>query len=398
LVRVSISIKKIFFIPFMEKLSDYLCPVALPKQPYHSHQWGNNLALYRQALPDLSLVQLAIIGISASDEGEQNPNAADAVRQQLYSLYNPENLFAVADLGNIQPCPSPNDTQYALSAVVETLLKNRIVPIIISNNAAHSIGQFWGHAALPHKVNMVAFDQKIAWLPDHTNKPEMPAHDNYLNPILSHQQLGDFAHLAHQRPFIDPTIDKMLEKRHFEHYGLGELRPDIQEVEPIVRHKSLLSFNLNAIRQADATATLHAPPAGLSAEEALAIARYAGLSDHIKSVGLYGYQTQLDKRAQTAHLIAQMIWYFVAGFYSRKSDLPENDNKRYLRYIVNFKDSDHEIEFLKSKKTDRWWMRIPSTQQMQGYVWQPCSYNDYQIACHGEIPDRWLKALMRHEH
>ena len=41
--------------------------------------------------------------------------------------------------------------------------------------------------------------------------------------------------------------------------------------------------------------------------------RYAGISDKVTSFGIYEYNAKFDEKDQTAHLIAQMIWYFIEG-------------------------------------------------------------------------------------
>lgn len=387
----------------MQQLQQYLSPVSLPVAHYEQHQWGDNLLIYQKEneFPDLSKVHLAIIGVHLPNETiAQDIEAALNVRRELYDLYNAEMAFSVADLGNIRPCPRPIDAQYALAAVVEILLKQQIIPIIIGNAHSYCLGQYWGHAATQKAINVAIFDRKMDISAISADKQMLEGmgystDDTFLSMILKHPHLSDFAHLAHQRALISPVYYHILEKRNFDLYGLGELRPDIQEVEPAVRNRHLVAFDLSAIRQADAPATIYAPPAGLNAEEALAIARYVGLNDHLQSFGIYGYQPQSNPHCPTARLVAQMIWYFVEGFYSRKNDFPEKDDKRYLRYIVNFKDNDLEIVFLKSKKSDRWWMRVPTKNNEQGYILYPCSYNDYQTACHDEIPERWIKALLR---
>ncbi|HZX62395.1 MAG TPA: hypothetical protein VFE66_04200, partial [Bacteroidales bacterium] len=95
----------------------------------------------------------------------------------------------------------------------------------------------------------------------------------------------------------------------------------------------------------------------------------------------------------TAQLVAQMIWYFVEGFYNRPNDFPFKNDEDYIRYRVAITDHKEELTFFKSKKTDRWWMEIPlkSEQRIkyQRHYLVPCSYQDYQTACTNDIPDRW---------
>ena len=65
----------------------------------------------------------------------------------------------------------------------------------------------------------------------------------------------------------------------------------------------------------------------------------------------------------------------------------------YMKYRVTIKDHKEELTFFKSKKTDRWWMEIPMESEKriryQRHYLVPCSYQDYQIACSNDIPDRW---------
>jgi hypothetical protein len=49
----------------------------------------------------------------------------------------------------------------------------------------------------------------------------------------------------------------------------------------------------------------------------------------------------------------------------------------------------NDTSFLKSKRTGRWWMRLPDG----NYV--PCSYKDYTAAANGDMPERWMREQER---
>jgi len=56
------------------------------------------------------------------------------------------------------------------------------------------------------------------------------------------------------------------------------------------------------------------------------------------------------------------------------------------------------VIFVKSKKTDRWWMQVPyptggSRNERSHLV--PCSYEDYKIAVSGEMPDLWWRTYQK---
>ena len=98
----------------------------------------------------------------------------------------------------------------------------------------------------------------------------------------------------------------------------------------------------------------------------------------------------------TVNLSAQIIWHFIQGVNQRKLDYPFSSIKSYSKYIVNIPQAEHEINFYKSPKTDRWWLEVayPDAKYPRS-LYIACTYNDYKMACNGEIPDRWLKNYQR---
>ena len=148
-------------------------------------------------------------------------------------------------------------------------------------------------------------------------------------------------------------------------------------------------------RMADAPAIRNATPNGLYAEEACQIIRYAGLSDRVRSIGFYEMNPEHDVRDQTSQLVAQMIWYFVNGYYQRKQDDPRENEKDFTKFTVSMK-NEEDLVFMKSRKSDRWWVQVPYIdKQIEGNWMVPCSYADYEMACNDEIPDRWIRAFQR---
>ena len=136
---------------------------------------------------------------------------------------------------------------------------------------------------------------------------------------------------------------------------------------------------------------------GLTGEDSCKIMRYAGISDKLTATGVFEYNQSLDENNQTAKLVAQMIWYFLEGYKARKKELNPNV-KDCVKYTVAFDDGKNEIVFYKSNNSGRWWMGVPfkreKKQSLQKYF-VACSYQDYEKANHGEIPERWIKTLRK---
>ncbi len=385
-------------------LQNYLSPLApnfFPPDRYAPNQWGSKLRRYTNKgdMDGLETAQIAVMGvlptINTDNDNDNNNNtaAADKVRPHLYELYNRETDYRIADIGNVQGGNTPHDTLHAISAVVEILLRRKIIPIIIGHEHYQTVGQFWGHGMLEKPVSIILFDQKLDF---GQKESELSAH-SFLYKILHDPRLYHFTLAAYQRYLVNADMIDTLEQLNFECYNLGDVRKNVQEAEPMVRQMQMVSFDLSSLKYVYAPAAADAGPNGLNGEDACSIMRYAGMSDYVSSLGLYGYCYQKDKDQQTARLLAQMIWYFSDGFYNRKYDFPEIDHKHFLQYIVHLKDSDHELRFLKSRKSDRWWMSVPAQGLPNEIAIVPCSYNDYQAACRDEIPERWLKAVLRYQ-
>src|ERR1041384_3222256 len=103
--------------------------------------------------------------------------------------------------------------------------------------------------------------------------------------------------------FQHPRMLETMDKIRFDCYCVGSVKENIDEMEPVIRNSSLLSFDISAIAHAYAPANFVSPN-GLNGEEACVLMRYAGMSPNINSVGIYGYDVQHDKDELTAKQIA----------------------------------------------------------------------------------------------
>ena len=224
---------------------------------------------------------------------------------------------------------------------------------------------------------------------------------SFLSKIILHQPnfLFNYSNIGYQSYFVDENALELMKKLYFDVYRLGYVRNSLEEVEPIVRNADMLSFDISALRQSDAPGNKNSSPNGFYGEEACQITRYAGLSDKLTSIGFYEVNPLCDNNQQTTHLVAQMIWYFIDGYYNRKKDYPIGDTSEYTKYRVSIQDDKHEIIFHKSNKSDKWWMNVPYPAnkkiKYERHHLVPCSYNDYQMACKDDVPDRWWKAYRK---
>lgn len=386
-------------------LHNYLTPVNLQyisnNTNYSVRQWHKHLQIYinKEELPDITNIQLAIVAVSH----QGNYESLSPIRKHLYSLYNWQQQLSIADLGNVKVADSRSDTYFNLRMALIYLLRNNIIPIIIGTDHDATYGQFAAHTHIEPLVDVVVFDQHIDLQGYHdienSTDNELLQNQSFLYKLLTQKpNLFNFTHIGYQQYLVDSAMVDTLEALHFDCYSLGQIRESLREIEPLTRQAQMISFDLAAIRSSDAPGVSQQSPSGFTGEEACRIARYAGLSDYVSSFGIYDYNSQTDPHQQTAMLIAQMIWYFAFGVENRKNDIPKLNSSQYLKYIVHLKETDYELSFIKSKRTDRWWIQFKLPDNINGiptYRYIPCSYADYQTALKDDIPERYLKTMLR---
>jgi arginase family enzyme len=379
----------------MKDLDIYLSPVrpGVWGNTDEGTQWNNNVNVFVDSIPDLEHAKIAIIGVKETRgsefDSEDNPTDIDEIRNYLGHLEWFERFPKIVDLGDILAGENLTDTYFALETVVNQLVKKDIIPLILGGSQDLTYAQYKGYESLEQLVNLVNIDYKI----DIGEVEDTMNSGNYLSKIIAYQPnfLFNFSNLGYQVYFNSENKLKLIEKMFFEAMRLGELSQQIKYSEPLIRNADLLSFDLKSIKSFYLPGNNLPMPNGLDGEQACQLMWYAGLSDKLSSVGLYGFNN--DEKSIGAQLVAQMIWYFTDGFAQRKGDFPKSNVKKYLKYTIQIDEGDHELIFYKSPKSDRWWVEIPYPDGKEARYYRhlivPCNYEDYQLASNGEMPDIW---------
>ncbi len=367
-------------------LQNWLSPISLPTskskgENIRKQEFGSKIQIFEKRFPKLKNTRIAIIGIGARQ--------ANQVREELYKLSFPFKKLKIADLGNVK-----NEQISFLIPIITELLDSGIFPILIGNKENLTLAQFKAHKNRQQLVNLAIVDEQVRCDPD--EKPTSKFY--FLNDLLrvKHPSLFHLDIIACQSHFISSPSRALPSTTHFDFSRLGKVRNNIETVEPLARDADLLSFSLSAIKQSEAPGQVEPSPSGLFSEEACQICRYAGISDKLSSMGIYGYAPEKDTNCQTAKVIAQMVWYFIDGFVNRKGDYPISSDG-LTEYIVDMKSMQQNLTFWKSEKSGRWWIQVPvkTKKKHQRHRLIPCSYIDYKMTCQDEIPERLLVAFKR---
>jgi formiminoglutamase len=378
-------------------LNNYFNPVELDKpentEILSDSILGKNIRVNTPSTPidEISNYNIAILGIP-EDRNSSNKGASlapDNIRTKLYQLYKINDKLKIIDLGNLKEGNTYNDTYYGLRDILIELLNNQVISVIMGGTQDLTYATYLAFEHYKSNVNLITVDSVID-----LDEDRFDAKSFLSKIILNNERVFKYVNLAHQQYLNDQRILKKINSLFFDSVRLGLIRSDISMVEPILRDADLLSFDISAIKQSDAPANSYASPNGLHAEEACQIAKYSGLSDSISSFGIYELNPIYENNNQTAHLAAQIIWYFIDGYSVRKIEDPLTDNKNFKVFIVSHKDMEYEITFYKSLITNRWWMAVPKADSSTPFI-IACSHEDYQQACKHEIPDLWWKSYQK---
>lgn len=358
-----------------------------------------NIRIFGEKMPSYKDAHLALIGIREERGNSRNRGAAngpDEIRKKLYNLKRGTGSYQIVDLGNLNVGHDLEETYTRISEVCRILLESNVLPVLIGGTHDLDYGQYCAYETLEKLVSFLNVDAFL----DLEDKSEAEAAQHHIHRILLHEPnyLFSYAHLAYQTYLIDPLAVSVLDKLYFEAFRVGQLRNNLQEMEPVIRTADLLSFDITAIRSSDARGNALAQPFGLTGEEACQICWYAGHNEKLSSIGFYEYNPEYDDvQKNTAAVVATMIWYFIEGFYCRKNERNFRSND-FLKYTVAMPSEPEAISFYKSKFSEKWWMEVPYPNGQERYARNsivPCSYNDYQTAIKGEVPERYISTLAK---
>lgn len=374
---------------------DFLSPVDNEIIQYISslstQNMGSKVAFHTDKdFPDLDKIKIAIIGVpeNRGDKKAYQEVNLEFIRKEFYGLFPGNWQSSIADLGDILPGNSLEDTFFALKKVTSRLLKKGIVPIVIGGSQDLIYPLYRAYDDLEQMVNLVSIDSKF----DFGKQDGNISADSYMSKIIVDEpnNLFNYCNIGYQTYFNSQEEIDLIEKLYFDAYRLGEISSNISLAEPVLRDADLVNIDLTTIKTSETGNFTNFTPNGFNGKEICSLARYAGISDKVTCFGVFNH----DNSKQESVLIAQIIWYFIEGFNFRSNEYPFGSKEMYSKYIVPLEEE--ELVFYKSNKTERWWIEIPffsvSHNKLKKNTLLPCSHEEYLTACNQEIPERWWKA------
>ena len=372
-----------------DTLSDFLEPlnkhVLSEDMGYKERQVGKLIEAYEEHLPDVDDADIVLVGCNEQRGGGSSAEgtAANAIRKEFYNLYYWHSDIKLADIGNVRIGKNMSDTYAALKVVIHELMELDKLVIVLGGSHDLTLAQYQAFAEKKRAIDAAGIDAVID-----INLESPLRSENFLMEMLTGEPnyTRHYNHIAFQSYFVHPRMLETMDKLRFDCFRVGNVKEHIEDMEPVLRNCHLLSFDVMAIANAYAPANNFSPN-GLNGEEACTLMQFAGMSRHMRSIGIYGYQPEKDRENLTAKQISQMLWYLMDGRSRGSKEAMIDERDSFNEYHTAFAEVD--TIFLQSKKTGRWWMQLPDKQFIA------CSYKDYLLASSNEIPERWLRAQER---
>ena len=373
-----------------ETILDFLEPVNLYElsddEGYKDTQLGKHILVNEEYFPDLTNADFVIVGFNEnrgflpSSDINAGPNA---IRKELFSLFHWHDDVQMADVGNVKPGASLQDSYAALKSVVNELILHKKRVVILGGSHDLTIAQYAAYAANEQIIEATFVDAKL----DLNFDSRLPA-DNFLMELITGEPnfIRQYNHIGFQSYFVHPAMLEIIDKLRFDCYRVGRVKERIEEMEPVIRNSHLFSFDISAIQHCHAPAN-RLTPNGFTGEEACTLMQYAGLSSNVNTIGIYGYLPQQDEHDMTAKQISHMLWYLMDGISKGKKEARLEDKDSFNEFKMAF--AEIETTFFQSKKTGRWWMETPDGKVIA------CSLSDYMAASANDIPERWMRAVER---
>ena len=351
----------------------------------------------KSGLPDMEGIHVAIFGVCENRRAVKKTETPefDELRRHFYSLYPGNWRVKLADLGDIEAGATVEDTYFAVQSLVESLIKQDVIPVILGGSQDLIYAQYRAYDKLDQMVNLVNIDRKF----DLGDADKMISSESYVGKIVVDKpyNLFNYSAVGYQTYFNSQEEIELMERLFFEAYRLGEVTSDIALMEPIFRSANIVGMDLGSIDSASMNSSYFNSPNGFNGREICALSRYAGISDKVSSFGLYEYQNKLGDLANM--LVSQIIWYFIEGVNYRTNENTISAKKEFIKYQVPI--DDEVLVFFKSPVSGRWWIEIPFLSNMntklKRHTLLPCSEDDYLEACNQVIPERWYKAKRKNE-
>ncbi|MBW7676992.1 formimidoylglutamase [Chryseobacterium chendengshani] len=311
--------------------------------------------------------------------GEAEVQDFTAIRKEFYQLSKLDFEIPVVDLGDLVSGKSVEDSHYILQEVLSACHSKRAIPVIIGGSNDFAFSLFSGLNFHQQNINYTQISNVISLKQD-----ESINEHTFLSKILGSKSLSvkNYHHLGYQKHLNEVDSIKLIREVEFDIVRLAEMMNSTEKTEPFFRKADLVTVNCDAVESFNDAFSINPQVNGLNRREICAYMKEIGLSENLKSVGIFNYNIYTENQLNH-QLLAQMIWYLIEGINIQHSHPRERHYEMFYVLI-----EDRQYAFKRDTFSNLWY--FGDDENIENCI--PCSRSDFDEAKKGWLSARFTKS------
>ena len=283
-------------------------------------------------------IKVGIIGVPTDEGVKRNggrigaKDGPDAIRTEFYKrtpfVVGKEKspvTVPVFDFGDIKIGKTLEETHDRLSEVIHSLVSAKIIPIVLGGGHDIAYPNFVGFSKGKQTVGVINIDTHLDYrkaIPKRNSgtsfRQMLDQHQSPLNAMnLVEIGIQSFANSADHYSELIERGATVFSLRDVRTEGIAKTLDLAYELATSSTDSLYISFDLDAVNSADAPGVSASLPTGLTAEEFLTVALFAGKRRKTKLIDIVELNPKYDVDGRTAKLAAIAIMYFLTGVANR---------------------------------------------------------------------------------
>ena len=340
-----------------------------------SWQIGNQIT---KEIKEDSIVLLFVSDYRGAN-GDAEVQDFTAIRKEFYKLSQLDFEIPVVDLGDLVSGKSVQDSHYILQEVLSACHYKRAIPVIIGGSNDFAFSLFSGLNFHQKDINYTQISNIIS-----LKQGENIDEHTFLSKILSSKNFSikNYHHLGYQKHLNVADSVKLIREVEFDIIRLAEMMNSTEKTEPYFRKADLVTVNCDAIESFGDAFSMNPQVNGLNRREICAYMKEIGLSENLKSVGIFNYNIYSENQLNH-QLLAQMIWYLIEGINIQHSHPKERQYEMFYVLI-----EDRQYAFKRDTFSNLWY--FGDDENIENCI--PCSRKDFDEAKKGWLSSRFTKS------
>lgn len=283
-------------------------------------------------------IKVGILGVPTDEGVKRNggrvgaKDGPDAIRTELYKrtpfVIGKENSpagLSIFDFGDIKPGKTLEETHDKLAETVHALIAADIIPVVLGGGHDIAYPNFVGFSKGKHNVGVINIDTHLDYRKPNpkrnsgTSFRQMLDHHNTPLNAMNFVEVAvqSFANAQEHYSELITRGATIFSLRDVREDGITKILDLSYELSAANVDSLYMSFDLDAVHGSDAPGVSAPLPTGLTTEEFLTAALFAGKRRKVKLIDIVEMNPKYDVDGRTAKLAALAVMYFLTGVANR---------------------------------------------------------------------------------